>query len=136
MTAPQLSNLSIASFESGRIDAAAFDHEAHVYMAWLYVREYPLAEAIGRYSAALRRLTASLGVPGKYHATITWFFLLLIAERGAADPDTGWEAFRAANADLLRRDDDIVRRYYSGQLLATRRARETFVLPDRAGAAA
>jgi hypothetical protein len=134
MTAPRLSTLTIDSFEAGRIDAAAFDHEAHVYLAWLYVREYPLAEAIERFSAALRRLTAALGVPGKYHASITWFFLVLINERDAAAPGTDWESFRTANKDLLSRDEDIVARYYTAQRLASRRARETFVLPDRTGA--
>ena len=27
--------LSIEAFESGSIDAEAFDHESHVYIAWL-----------------------------------------------------------------------------------------------------
>jgi len=134
MATSRLSTLTIESFEAGCFDATSFDHEAHLYVAWLYVRKYPPAEAIGRFSAALRRLTASLGVPGKYHATITWFFLLLIAERCACTPAPDWEAFRQANQDLLRRDEDIVSRYYSAELLATRHARENFVLPDRANA--
>ena len=75
--------VSIAAMESGDIDAATFDHESHVYLGWLYVREYPLTEAIGRFTGALRRLTEKLGVPGKYHDTISWFYLLLIAERRA-----------------------------------------------------
>jgi hypothetical protein len=134
MTASRLSTLSIESFEAGRIDAATFDHEAHLYLAWLYVRSYPLAEAIARFSAALRRLTAALGVAGKYHASITWFFLVLVNERRVARPETDWESFRADNRDLLDRDEDIVSRYYSARLLASQRAREIFVLPDRAGA--
>lgn len=133
MSGSRHSKLTIGSFEAGRVDAAAFDHEAHVYVAWLYIREYPLAEALARFTAALRRLTVTLGSPGKYHATVTWFFLLLINERHAAAPDANWEAFRRSNLDLFGRDENIVSRYYSAQRLSTRGARETFVLPDRAG---
>ena len=37
MNAGTLARLSVVGFESGRIDIDAFDHEAHVYVAWLYL---------------------------------------------------------------------------------------------------
>lgn len=123
--------ISIAAMEASNIDPGTFDHEAHVYMGWLYVREYPLTEAIRRFSDALRRLTIKLGVPGKYHDTISWFYLLLIAERRSIACDDSWFAFRRDNDDLFRRDDNVLERYYSSDLLWSERARQSFVLPDR-----
>ena len=121
--------LTIADFEAGAIDAERFDHEAHVYAGWLYLGEFELADAIARFDAALRRLTTQLGVPQKYHATITWLFLLLINERRRGDES--WAVFRARNGDLVGNSRSMLRRYYSERLLYSDAARQHFVLPDR-----
>ncbi len=129
MTALQASRLSIEDFETADIDPEHFDHEAHVYVGWLYVQAYDLADAVARFDAALRRLTARLGVPGKYHATITWLFLVLINERTQAGES--WDEFRARNEALIRDSKTTLRRYYSDALLFSDAARRHFVLPDR-----
>jgi len=121
--------LTIEQFEAGDIDAERFDHEAHVYMAWLYVRAFDLADAVSRFDGTLRRLTARLGVPGKYHATITWLFLLLINER--ASKSESWGDFQSRNLDLVRDSKTTLERHYSEALLFSDAAREHFVLPDR-----
>lgn len=130
MNAAALPGFSVEAFERGEIDPDTFDHEAHVYLAWRYLERFPLPAALEKFDAALRRLTAKLGLPGKYHATITWFFLLLIAERRSVDPGADWNRFRQQNADLIE-DGGILGRYYSRQTLASDRARQSFVLPDR-----
>lgn len=89
----------IDDFEAGVIDAARFDHEAHVYVAWLYLQTFEADEAIRRFDAALRRLTRTIGAAGKYNAMITWLFLKLIAER--ARKNETWPAFRDRNTDLI-----------------------------------
>ena len=91
--------LTIERFEAAAVDPACFDHEAHVYMGWLYVMTYPHDDAIARFDAALRRLTEKIGATAKYNAMITWLFLKLIAERARMDED--WPAFKTRNADLL-----------------------------------
>jgi len=126
-----LPRFDVDAFERGEIDAEAFDHEAHVYLAWRYLAQFPLPTALEKFDAALRRLTVQLGVPDKYHATITWFFLLLIAERRNAEPELqgDWCAFRQCNPDLFERG--LLRRYYRQATLASEGARRSFVLPDR-----
>ena len=131
MRKPDNPELTIEDMEKSRIDGGSFDHEAHVYTAWLYLERYPVTEAIERYTSALKRLTLKLGVPGKYHETITWFFMLIIAERSKGIAKHDWNAFKAANDDLLRREDNVLNRYYSKETLATNAARRSFVLPDR-----
>ena len=90
---------TISRFQAADLDPARFDHEAHIYVAWLYLREYPREVAIASFDAALRRLTEKIGAAPKYNAMITWLFLLLIAERMDASED--WAAFRASNTDLF-----------------------------------
>ena len=123
--------LSIDAFEAATVSADAFDYEAHIYMAWLYLGEYPPHEAVGRFTSALRRFTAKLGVPDKYHETISWFFMLLVEERRSMQQGSDWFAFHRSHADLFARgDDSILYRYYSRELLMSDHARQTFVLPD------
>jgi hypothetical protein len=122
-------DITIERFEATDIDADRFDHEAHVYVAWLYVSEYELPEAIARFDGGLKRLVIKIGAAGKYHATLTWFFLLLIAER--AEEGEPWQAFRQQNADLITASKETLSRYYSDDYLFSERARERFVLPDK-----
>lgn len=99
MKTPASSELSIARFEAGHLDPASFDHAAHIYVAWLYVHEYPGKESVTRFDAALRRFTRNIGASAKYNAMVTWLFMLLIIERSR--PGETWGEFRARNADLF-----------------------------------
>ena len=90
---------SIERFETSNVDPACFDHEAHIYVGWLYVKAFPRNEAISRFDAALKRLTAKVGAQKKYNAMITWLFLLLIDERAQEGED--WPAFRKRNVDIF-----------------------------------
>ena len=90
---------SIEKFEAGDVDPARFDHEAHIYVGWLYVKAYECADAISQFDTALRRLTENIGATDKYNAMITWLFLLLIDERAQEGED--WPAFRTRNNDLF-----------------------------------
>ncbi len=123
--------VSVERFERGDIEATEFDHEAHVYVAWNYLRRLQLPEAIARYSAGLKALTRRLGVEQKYHETITWFFMIEVAERIARGADEDWPTFRAGNADLFDDAGGLIARHYSSERLSSPLARHQFVLPDR-----
>lgn len=127
--------LSIEAFESGSIDAEAFDHESHVYIAWLYLERYSLTEAIARFAAAIKQITESLGQVDKYHETITWFFVLLIAERRSMAGACDWLQFRHRNKDVCANPGAILNQYYSQDALASTQARRSFMLPNKSGTA-
>lgn len=122
----------VTDFEAGAIEAERFDHQAHLHVGWCYLRQFPPAEAIARFTAALRSLTTSIGAGGKYHETVSWFFMILIAGRMDDVPAGDWEAFKNANRDLFGDAPELLRRHYSAERLASERARHHFVLPDRA----
>ena len=98
MNAATDQGLTLENFEAGKIDGESFNHQSHVYIAWLFVQRFELGDAIKRFDAALRRLVIKLGAQDKYHATITGFFLLLIAERSSGNES--WKAFCDANPNL------------------------------------
>jgi hypothetical protein len=121
----------VESFEAARVDASAFGHREHLYVAWWYLRELPLEEALVRYVHHLRRLAAALGVPEKYHATITWAYLVLLHEVMQEDELAGadFESLLARHPSLLDRKAGLLSEYYEPADLASDVARRRFVLP-------
>jgi hypothetical protein len=95
------------------------------------LRQYPLGEAIDRFSQALRAFAAAHGATDKYHETMTVAWMLLIAERLGESRDLDWAAFRARHAGLLVSQPSIVSNYYRDETLSSARAKRTFVMPDR-----
>jgi hypothetical protein len=117
-------------FVDTTLPASEFHHAQHVQVAWLFVEKYGLPAALGEFSAAIKRFADAKGATGLYHETITWAFLLLIADRRARNPVESWEAFAAANPDLMTWKPSILNRYYSQELLASDLAKRTFLMPD------
>ena len=121
----------VSDFEQG-LAPGDFHHADHVRVAFAYVAELPLLEALAKFCAALRRLAIARGKPNLYHETITWAYLFLIAERRArAGGDLSWEEFAEGNPDLLVWKGGVLGNYYSKPALESEFARKRFVMPDR-----
>ena len=123
----------LQSFIDATLPADQFHHRQHVQVAWMFVRDYGMPQALAEFSTAIKRFADAKGATGLYHETITWAFLLLIAERQARSAADSWEAFAQAHPDLLVWKPSILNRYYSRELLASDLARRTFLMPDRCG---
>ena len=122
----------VAAFEATTLPAETFTHAAHVRVAWWYLRQGTLPEALLRFSTALRRFADAKGATGKYHETVTVAWMLILAERLDGAYDWPWPRFAEANPDLLGRPS-ILTRYYKESTLASDRAKRAFVMPDRTG---
>jgi hypothetical protein len=122
----------IRLFEAGDVPPDGFHHRDHVRVAWWYLRHLPLDAALERFSAALRHFADVQGKPTLFHATITTAYVLLIHARlEASGGDAPWEAFAARHPDLLTWRPSVLDRYYTQETLASDRARQSFVPPDR-----
>ncbi len=141
-TAAQTDEL-IARFENASVDPETFDHREHVHVAWCYLQRHDVFAASDRFATALRRLVLHLGVPEKFNATVTGFFMLMTAERmrskSAQDDDAdlprneSWEEFCQRNPDLIGSSSTLLRAHYSPERLQSNIAKVLFVLPDRCG---
>jgi hypothetical protein len=119
------------AFERCTLPNDSFHHADHVRMAFLYLQKHTPLEALGRFSSALARFAAANGNPNLYNETITRAFLMLIRERVArADSPQTWVEFSASNTDLLRWDDNILKKYYRPETLSSELAKNVFLFPD------
>jgi hypothetical protein len=119
----------LARFLDGVPPCAPFTHRDHVEVAWRLLEAMPLERAIGVFCDRLRRIATIAGAPQKFHATLTWCYLVLVDARRAQAQS--WDAFARGNAELFDRTHPAVAQHYSPERLATDEARRTFVFPDR-----
>ena len=118
-------------FENQTLGEAEFRHRDHVRLAWLYLRRFPLPDAISVFSSGLKKFAARLGKADRYHETITLAYLLLINERMARGPASdAWPDFAARNPDLFRWKGGILDSYYRAETLSSEVARCAFVFPE------
>ena len=122
----------LEAFVDTTLPADQFHHQQHVEVAWRFVCKYGMPAALGEFTTAIKRFADAKGATGLYHETITWAFLLLIAERQARCDARDWADFAAANPDLLTWKPSILERYYSSGALKSELARKVFLFPDRA----
>ena len=126
----------VVAFEAASVDPGAFGHREHLYVAFCYLKELPLEEAVPRYVQHLKQLTRALGVPHKYHATLTWAYLVVLHDL-MRDPEYACDSFDALVERCPRLLDaraGLLRDYYDDVELHSDRARELFILPRRGGA--
>ncbi len=118
-------------FEDGTLPSECFHHREHVRVAFLYLKKYPVLEALQAFSSALKRFAEARGKSQLYHETITWAHIFLIRERMArTGKSQSWDEFAASNPDLLVWKGGILTRYYRDETLASDLARAIFVFPD------
>jgi hypothetical protein len=123
----------VAAFDALAIPPQDFRHREHVRLAFaLLRRDGDLASAAVAFRIGLRRFAAAASVAGKYHETITWAYLAIIAERMAGNTYASSNELLLTNPDLLAHQGGALARHYDvAELLASPHARATFVLPQK-----
>jgi len=94
------------------------------------LHKYEYVDACAKYAEAINTIATNAGAPEKFHVTITFAFLSLIAERIHAANPSSFEEFLAQNEDLLSKG--VLDKWYSSEQLETDFARTHFLLPGRA----
>jgi hypothetical protein len=119
----------VRRFESCEIHPADFRHYQHLTVALWYVRQFPYDSASEKMRTGIQRLAAAYGKTG-YHETITLFWLVVVRDFAfAADSEE-------AICDLANRmitnleNKDLIKEYYSEELLASSEAKERWIEPD------
>ena len=123
----------LMKFEDRSLPIGCFHHEEHVRIAFLYLKQYPVLEVLGRFPTALRSYASAHGKDGLYHETISWTYIFIIRERMSATSRAAtWEEFKEQNADLFCKPAKLLEKYYKAETLASPIARTEFIMPDKA----
>ncbi|MEO8549550.1 MAG: hypothetical protein ABI678_06240 [Kofleriaceae bacterium] len=122
----------LARFERLEIPARDFGHREHLRLAFVMLRDADFGEGAVRFRAAFRRFTEAFGVTAKYHETLTWAYLALVAQCIDERVYASSLALLADRPDLLDHQAGLLARHYDvAAITASPLARRVFVLPAR-----
>lgn len=122
----------LSAFNDCSAPPSAFNHVGHVRIAWIHLQRHPQEQAIRLTCDGIARFAQYLGVPGKYHRTLSEALMRIMAQRGAADTGLAWERFLSQNRDLVDDARQLLGRHYSQALLNSAAAKVSYVPPDLA----
>ena len=120
----------ISRFRNGELGPQEVNHRAHLYLAWLYLKRHSVDEACALMCADTRAFAESLGVPGKYHHTVTEGLMRIVAARMALTSESDFDRFLAANTDLLSDARGLLAHHFSDARLKSEEARRSWMEPD------
>jgi hypothetical protein len=112
----------------GPFNRRPFDHRQHVKFAWSVLEELSMDEAAEVVKSEIRDF-ASIHAPGKYHETLTQFWVQLVAHtRAQRKAGEDFEAHLDRFPILM--NTSAQKHHYSPTILASELARKEFVEPD------
>jgi hypothetical protein len=125
----------LQAFETRTFPFDQWHHDAHIKVAYLYLRRHPLKEAIEKMRAGIKAYNAAHKVPEGpdrgYHDTVTvaWLRLvhLTLCEYGPAESAA---CFYEQHPELSQKK--VLRLFYSRGLIMSPQAKAAFVEPDLA----
>jgi len=119
----------VRRFESCEIHPADFRHYQHLTVALWYIRHSSYETASEKIRTGIQKLAAAYGKTG-YHETITLFWLVMVCVFAAA-ADSGEATCALANRMITSYENkDLIKEYYSEELLASAAAKQGWVEPD------
>ena len=105
-----------------------FPHRDHIRVAWSYLQENALPEAMIKMRDGIKKFAVHVGKTNLYHETITLAYVLIISDRIAqGGRGADWNEFSKKNPDLFRWKPSVLDEYYSAEVLASDLAKASFL---------
>lgn len=125
--------LFLQAFEDATLPFEDWTHEAHLRMAWNYIKEYGSEGAQPYIKLGIQRFNERNRdkIKTGYHETITMFFIHLVSKaiKESVDANMTFEQFVDSNHHLM--DSKLLLQYYNENTLRTEDCRHKFILPDK-----
>ncbi|HEU0121833.1 MAG TPA: hypothetical protein VFQ91_14985 [Bryobacteraceae bacterium] len=125
----------LASFSSGELPRAEWNHAAHLAIAAATLHVRPDPSAVRDRILAYNAKQGIVSTPDYgYHETVTQFWVERITElaAGLGRGASAWDSARAAVAAFAHRGR-LFDAYYTFDILQSREARASYIPPDAAG---
>ena len=119
-------------FENLTLDPAQFNHYGHIRLAWLYLTQHPLDEAIIKVTRGIQAFATSQDATDKFRHTLTEAIVRIMSARMQTSSNDSLDEFLSINRDLTDNMMQVVGKHYSGEILDSEPAKTGFVEPDLA----
>jgi hypothetical protein len=117
-------------FKDCTLDAATFNHEAHLRLAWIHIKKYGEEAAIKNICAQLIAFTQSLGAEDKYNKTLTIAAIKAVNHFINKSIDDTFDQFIASFPRLKNNFRDLIASHYSADVYIMETAKKQYLEPD------
>ena len=107
-----------------------FTHEAHLRLAWIYLNNYELHEAIEHVNDLIFRYVAFLGAANKYNKTLTTAAIYMVFHFMNKSRFNTFEDFIAEFPRLKYNFKDLMACHYGFDIYNSENAKKEFLAPD------
>ena len=115
----------LEAFHSCGLRTSEFRHADHLRLAWLHLAREPFETALQRVRGGIQTFANHHNLSGLYHETITTAWVHLLATHS----ESSFDEFLTANESRL--SSNLLHRFWTAEILASREARSHWVPPDR-----
>ena len=118
-------------FENLTLNPELFNHEAHLRLAWIHIREFGRVQAEENLCAQIERFDAAFGDGTKFHHTLTVASVKMVAHFVGRSRANNFQSFMREFPRLRSHFQDLLDQHYGIDLLTHPTAKEEYVEPDR-----
>jgi hypothetical protein len=127
----QLSDFEFENqFRDCSLNASYFSHEAHLRLAYIYLKKYGLKKTILLLTKDIRAFARSLGAETKYHATLTIAAIHVVDHFMKKGKSAHFYDFIYEFPRLKTNFRDLIAQHYNQDIYQSDIARSEFVAPD------
>tara|TARA_B100000949_G_scaffold39525_1_gene33486 strand:- start:9948 stop:10343 length:396 start_codon:yes stop_codon:yes gene_type:complete len=120
----------IKAFESGKFPPEAFDHKAHIKLAWIYLNFFDEVTAISKTCVAIKNFDKLHGDGTKYHTTLTVAAVKVVHHFRQKSNAATFDEFVAEYPRLITSFKELLLQHYDNKVIADPKAKTTYLEPD------
>ena len=120
----------VTQFRSCQLDPELFTHEAHLRLAWIYLKTYGIDHSVEELPKQFKAFVAYAGATDKYNETVTVAALKVVNHFMASSSEDNFLDFIANNPRLMTDFMQLLTSHYSIDIFNSERARKEYVEPD------
>lgn len=121
----------VESFEKGSLNPKLFDHEAHLRLAWIYIRDFGEQKAVEKTCAGIKHFDVIYGKGDKFHTTITVAAVKVVHHFVEKSKSKTFSCFMEEFPRLKTAFKELLDQHYGFNIFSSDEAKTNYIAPDK-----
>lgn len=117
-------------FETQQLNPSLFTHEAHLRLAWIYIRKYGISAATHKIAMAIKSYAESQGAFDKFNKTLTMAATKAVHHFMLKSKSNSFKDFLKEFPRLGHSFKALMEAHYSFDIYHSDRAKKEYLAPD------
>lgn len=118
------------AFEEATLAPQLFSHEAHLRLAWIYIKNYGIDTAITNINTQIKNYTRVLNIEDKYNETVTVAAVKAVYHFMQKATSENFKNFMTEFPRLKTGFKDLLSQHYGFDVFTAEEAKSSFIQPD------